>query len=65
MIVNTIFGKVKILFAGPSNTIFVRPLDWTPQQIERMGGEKEAWLLISEEQILGNFEKTLDIETKL
>ena len=65
MIVNTIFGKAKILFAGPANTIYVRPLDWTPQQIERMGGEKEAWLLVSEEQILDNFGKTLDIETKL
>lgn len=65
MIIDTIFGKAKILFAGPSNTIFVRPLDWTPQQIEKMGGEKEAWLLISEEQILNNFEKTLDNTPKL
>lgn len=65
MIINTIFGKAKILFAGPANTIYVRPLSWTPQQIERMGGEKEAWLLISEEQILDNFEKTLDNTPKL
>lgn len=52
MIINTIFGKAKILFPGPGNTVYVRMLNWSPEQIKRMGGEKEAWLLIDETQIL-------------
>lgn len=52
MIINTVFGKAEILYAGPGNTYFVKMLCWTPEQIARMGGEKEAWVLISEEQII-------------
>lgn len=52
MLIDTIFGKAQVLYAGPGNTIFVKMLSWTPAQIEAMGGEKEAWILISEKQIL-------------
>jgi len=61
MIINTIFGKAKILDFGPGNTVFVKLLNWTPEQIKRMGGKKEAWILIGEHQILTkNFLKFLD-----
>lgn len=52
MIINTILGKAKILCPGPGNTVYVKMLNWSPEQIKRMGGEKEAWLLIDETQVL-------------
>lgn len=52
MIIDTIFGKAEILMPGPGNTVYVKCLCWTPDQIEKMGGEKDAWILIGESQIL-------------
>ena len=52
MIIDTIFGKAKILFLGPGNTVFVKMLNWSKERIRKMGGEKEAWILIDETQIL-------------
>ena len=59
MIIDTIFGKAKILMPGLGNTVYVRMLNWSPEQIKSMGGEKEAWILIGEKQILtkGLFKK--------
>ena len=61
MIIDTIFGKAKILMPGPGNTVYVRCLHWTSDQIKKMGGEKDAWILIGESQILTkNLFKPLD-----
>ena len=52
MVIDTIFGKAKVLMPGPGNTIYVRCLNWTPEQVEKMGGEKNAWILIDGSQVL-------------
>jgi len=54
MVVNTIWGEAEILGSGPGRTLYVRMLNWTPEQVEKMGGEKEAWILIGEHQCILN-----------
>lgn len=61
MVVNTILGEAEILDVGPGRTLYVRMLNWTPEQIEKMGGEKEAWILIGEHQCISD---TIDIRKK-
>jgi hypothetical protein len=51
MIKNSIFGKVKILYDLLNGCLVVRPLDWTPEYIEQLGGEEEAWIVISKNQL--------------
>lgn len=52
MIIDTILGKAEVLFPGPGNTVYVKMLNWASDQIRRMGGDKEAYILIGEDQIL-------------
>ena len=57
MIIDTIWGKAEVLYVGPGNTVYVKMLCWTSEQIKKMGGEKEAWILIGEHQILTKIPK--------
>lgn len=60
MIIETCFGKAYLLEYLPNMKLYrVRLLNWTEEDIERMGGDKEAWLVMGEDQVYLTLEERM------
>ncbi len=56
-IVNTVLGEkariiTPLISCNEAYAYAVRMLNWTDEQVEAMGGEKEAWIIIGIDQII-------------
>ena len=63
MIIETCFGKAYLLEYWPNAKLYrVRLLNWTKEDIERMGGDKEAWIVFGEDQVYLTLEQKMVLD---